>query len=270
MNNVKIKEITVSRSGVIPVAAYENLRPGYSMTVEPLNGASVESIIADCNAFLSRMFDAESNRAKADLIDKQYSNIRFYEKNGKKYPSVTSIIGWDKEWRVTEDELNQYASRGIVIEYLIEQFIKTGEWIDPTGVPSLREDVSVLMSGSLMMTWEQGSYKSFMATYNDEIIVEKFQGEVYNEENLYAGRYDILGDFDGIRSIMDIKSGGWDFRQLAAYAMCEQDVKQLVILPVGPTDNKCGYKKPVICDTVGKEFEEFLKARAKFKRRFGI
>jgi hypothetical protein len=29
-------------------------------------------------------------------------------------------------------------------------------------------------------------------------------------------------------------------------------------------------KKPVICDTIQTEYEEFLKARAKFKRRFGI
>ena len=32
----KIKEISASLSGVIPVASYENLRPNYSMTVEPI------------------------------------------------------------------------------------------------------------------------------------------------------------------------------------------------------------------------------------------
>ena len=270
IENAKIKEVTVSLSGVIPVAAYENLRPGFSITAEPINGESPEKIIAELQAYLHSVFENESNRGKADLIDKQYANIRFYERNGKKYPSVTSILGWDKEWRVTDDELRQYASRGNIVESMINVFISTGDWFDPTQVLSLREDVSVLMSGSLMMTWEQCSHKKFMETYQDKIQFEKFQGKVFNDEVLYAGTYDILGNFDGIRSIMDIKTGCFDMRQLAAYAICEKDIEQLVILPVGPTENKCGYKRPVICDTIQKEFEEFLKARAKFKQRFGI
>ena len=270
MDNVKVKEITVSLSGVIPVAAYENLRPGFSITVEPINGESVEKIIADCQQYLHTVFENESNRGKADLIDKQYSNIRFYEKDGKKYPSVTSIIGWDKEWKVTEDELRQYASRGTIVGEIVETNLKTGEWIDPTQVPSLREDVSILMSGSLMFTWEQCSHRAFLKQFAKQIKVEKTQETVFNDENLYAGTYDILGEYDGIKSLMDVKCGGWNMMQLAAYAVCEKGVEQLVILPVGPTDNKCGYKKPVVCDTIGKEFEEFLKARAKFKKRFGI
>uniref|UniRef100_A0A6M3KNB4 PD-(D/E)XK endonuclease-like domain-containing protein n=1 Tax=viral metagenome TaxID=1070528 RepID=A0A6M3KNB4_9ZZZZ len=269
--NMKVKEITVGLSGVIPVAAYENLRPSFSMTVEPINGESVENIIASCQQYLHTVFENESNRGKADLIDKQYSNIRFYEKNGKKYPSVTSILNWDKQWgKFTDDELSQYAARGNIMEALITEYIKTGEWIDPTQVPSLREDVSVLMGGNLMLTWEQCSHKAFMEQYKDKIEVEVFQGEVFNDEVLYAGTYDILGKFDGVHSIMDIKHGTFDMRQLAAYARCLEGIEQLVILPVGSTDNKCGYKRPVVCDTVQKEYEDFLKARAKFRSRFGI
>lgn len=270
LKNMKIKEITVSLSGVIPVAAYENLRPSFSITVEPIDRESPEKIVASLQQYLHAVFENESNRGKADLIDKQYSNIRFYEKDGKKYPSVTSILDWDKQWRVTADELRQYASRGTIIEAMIEEFLKIGEWIDPTQIPSLREDVSVLMSGSLMFTWENCSHIAFIQAYEDKIVVKKFQGEVFNDEALYAGTYDILGTFDSVRSIMDIKTGGFDMRQLAAYAICENDIEQLVILPVGPTDNKCGYKRPVVCDTIQKEFEEFLKTRAKFKQRFGV
>lgn len=270
MKNMKIKEITVSLSGVIPVAAYENLRPGFSITVEPINGEEPEKIIAELQQYLHTVFENESNRGKADLIDKQYSNIRFREKDGKKYPSVTSILGWDKDWHITDDELRQYASRGTIMDVIITEFLTTGKWIDPTQIQTLREDVSVLMSGSLMLTWEQCSHKSFMAQYQKKINVKKFHGTVFNDEALYSGEWDILGNYDGVRSIMDIKHGQFDMRQLAAYAICEKDIEQLVILPVGPTDNKSGYKRPVICDTIQKEFEEFLKARAKFKQRFGI
>lgn len=268
--NVKIKEITVSLSGVIPVAAYENLRPGFSITVEPLNNENPEKIIDSLQQYLHTVFEHESNRGKADLIDKQYANIRFREKNGKKYPSVTSILGWDKDWHITDDELRQYASRGTIMDAMITAFLSTGDWFDPTQPPSLREDVSILMSGNLMLTWEQCSHKAFMAQYRKKIEAEAFHGTVFNDEALYSGEWDILGKYDEIRSIMDIKHGQFDMRQLAAYAICEKDIEQLVILPVGPTDNKCGYKRPVICDTIQKEFEEFLKARAKFKQRFGI
>jgi len=270
IKNAKIKEITVSLSGVIPVAAYENLRPSFSITVEPLYDGDEEAIIAELQQYLHTVFENESNRGKADLIDKQYANIRFREKSGKKYPSVTSILSWDKDWHITNDELRQYASRGTIMDAMISNFLVSGEWFDPTQVPALREDVSILMSGSLMLTWEQCSHKAFMATYRKKIEAERFHGTVFNDEALYSGEWDILGKYDGVRSIMDIKHGQWDMRQLAAYAICEQDIKQLVILPVGPTDNKCGYKRPVVCDTIQKEFEEFLKARAKFKQRFGI
>lgn len=268
--DLKVKEITVGLSGVIPVAAYENLRPSFSMTVEPVNGEDPKEVVAVLQQYLHDVFEHESNRGKADLIDKQYANIRFYEKDGKKYPSVTSIIGWDKDWHVTEDELRQYGSRGSIMDVIVTEFLQTGKWIDPLTIPSLKEDVSILMSGSLRFTWETCSHKSFMEKYRNKIKAEKFQQAVFNDENLYAGMYDILGLFEGSKSIMDIKSGGFDMRQLAAYAICEKDIEQLVILPIGPTDNKCGHKKPIICNTIQAEFREFLKARAKFKQRFGI
>jgi len=266
---MKIKEINVSLSGVIPVAAYENLRPSFSITVEPENGEDRDKIITELRQYLHTIFDNEANRGKAELLDKQYTNIRFYD-NGKKYPSVTSILGWDKDWKITTDELQQYASRGNILEALVTQFLFTGKWIDPHQVPSLREDVAIVMGGSLGFNWDTCSYKLFMQKYGDKIKPEKVQGTVYNDETLYAGTYDILGTFEGKRSIMDIKSGGFDMRQLAAYAMCLEGIEQLVVLPVGPTDNQCGYKKPVICDTIQNEYREFLKARAKFRQRFGI
>jgi len=91
-----------------------------------------------------------------------------------------------------------------------------------------------------------------------------------NDELLYSGRYDIKGKFEGIPAIMDCKSGAFDMRQLAAYAVCEEGIKRLVVLPIGPTDNKCGYKKPVVCDAIKDEFKGFQRARAKFQLRFGI
>ena len=271
---MKPTKIHYGLSGVIPVASYENLRPSFDIECELGENEDFKKVFTEMQEYLHLLFEMESNRGKADLIDKQYSTVRFYERNGKKYPSVTSILNWDKQWSVNEDELRQYASRGTIVGYIVEQYLSRlhapDDWIDPTQVPSLREDVSILMSGSLMFTWEQCSHKAFIKQYGDKIKVEATQKTVYNDEAMYAGTLDILGEYDKIRSVMDVKCGGFDMRQLAAYAVCEEGIEQLVVLPVGPTDNKCGYKRPVICDTIQKEYEEFLKARAKFKNRFGV
>ena len=275
-DNSIVKEITVSLSGVIPVAAYENMRPGYSITVEPQNGSSPEKVITNCETLLHKMFENAANRAKADDIKRTYASLRWYEKDGKEYPSVTSILGWNvdmaKMCRMTPDELLQYACRGNIVEAMINEYLRHGEWLEPSMIPSIREDVAVLETGSLGMTWKVCSYKEFIAKFESKIKVEAIQKTVFNDEHLYAGTEDILGEYDGVKSVIDIKcrKGGWDMRQLAAYAKCEKDVKQIVIFPVGECDNVCGYKKPVICTTIQAEFEKFIIARAAFKRRFNI
>ena len=220
---------------------------------------------------LREMFDAEANRAKSDLIEKMYSKIRFYEKDGKKYPSVTSILGWDTDWKITEDELRQYASRGTVVHKLVEIFLKEGKWIDPQEIDELKEDVSILLGGSLGLSWSDCSYKEFFAKHLKDLKIISLEKEVINNEHLYAGRYDILAEFEGKKTLIDLKCGKTsDFRQLAAYSACEEGVEQLAIFPVGPTDNKTGYMKPKICDTIKAEFGEFVKARIKFRNRFGV
>ena len=283
---MKIKEINVSRSGVIPVASYENLRPGYSITVELDENDNKEKVVTDLNEYLRKMFEVEAHRCKAEWLSKLYENIRWYPRNGQQFPSVTSILflcgqtdpktfwitdhdsGQKRE--MTSDELQQYASRGNVIEARVEHFLTTGKWVDPNTLVPCRDDIEILTSGNLHLSWSDGSCKAFFAEFGGKIKVETFQKTVYNDEHLYAGTMDILGTFENKRTVFDIKSGAFDMRQLAAYAACEEKIKQLVVLPVGPTDNKCGYKKPVICTTIANEFQGFLHARAKFRQRFGL
>jgi hypothetical protein len=268
---MRTKEIIVSLSGTIGTAPYENYKPGFSITMELIDGDDEELAFQKARDTLRNLMQQEVNRAKVDLIEKQYSNMRFRERNGKKYPSVTSILNWDKEWAVTEDQLRQYASRGTIVHKILEIYLKEGKWVDPNEVKELKEDIAILMGGSMGFHWNDCSYKAFMEKHRELITVEMLEKEIYNDELLYSGRYDIKGMYDGKKSIMDFKTGtSWDMRQLAAYAICEPDIEQLVILPVGATTNKCGYMKPIICDTVQNEFKEFAKARAKFKERFGI
>jgi hypothetical protein len=268
---MKIKEVKAAISGVIPIASYENLKPYYEISADLAEGEDVDACMKQLESILRWHFDQASNRAKADVIEKQYAGIRFYEKDGKKYPSVTSILGWNIDWKISEDELQQYSSRGNIIHKMIEIFLQTKKWPDPLEIPELENDIATLMAGSKKLTWQDCSYEKAIDEVMADIKVMQLEGDMFNDEHLYAGRADLYCLYKGKKTIMDFKSGSTtDMRQLAAYAACKEGIEQLVIVPVGPTENKSGIKKPVICTNIDKEFKGFLYARAKFRERFGI
>lgn len=269
---MKIKEIEVSLSGTIPSGAYENMKPGFRMVIEIQEGENEQVAFSDGRACLRDMFEQEVNRAKVDMIDKVYDNIRFYEHEGKKYPSVTSILGWDKDWRITEDELNQYASRGTIVHRLIEVYLTEKIWAKPEELADLTEDVAIVMGGSKKLHWDDCSYKAFFEAHGKDIEITEMEKEVINTEIGYGGRLDAVGTYKGEPAIFDWKTGSvHDFRQLSAYASClDMPVKALVIAPVGKTDNKSGVMKPKVTNALESEFKAFKKARNIFKRRFGI
>ena len=268
---MKIKGIKASLSGVIPIASYENLRPHYEIVAEVEEGDDVNAEFKKLKAVLRWHFEQEGNNAKADLIEKQYQNIRFYEKDGKKFPSVTSITGWNVDWKISEDELQQYASRGTIIHKLVELYLSEGSWADPLEIPDLENDVATLMAGSKKLSWKDCSYQKALDGIIGDLKVLQQEQEVYNEEHLYAGRADLVCLYKGKQTVIDFKAGTTtDMRQLAAYAACLEGIEQLVIVPVGPTDNKSGFKKPIVCTDLAGEYKKFLYARAKFRERFGI
>ena len=269
---MKIKEINYSISGVVPVASYQNLKPFFSATAELQEGDDIEEAFKALRDKLKTMFDAEALNAKAEYIEQMYSRLRFYTlPSGKKVPSVTSVLGWDNFWRITEDELQQYGAIGHIIHKMIEEYIKTGKWIDPVYDEDLKPEVATVYSGNLGLNWEDYSYKAFMEKHYVDFKIEKTEIEVHNEEQLYAGRADAVGLYKGWRSLIDWKSGASrDFRQLAAYAVCFEGIEQMVICPVGKTQNKSGVINPIVEINIPKYYQQFLKARIAFRRRFGV
>ncbi len=267
---MKIKEIQVGLSGTIPVAPYENLKPSFSMTIEP-DGRPIDECFQEARDKIHQLFDMEANRAKIDLIEKQYQTIRFREKDGKKYPSVTSITDFDKDWKISDDELMQYGARGNIVHVLIEHYIKTGEWADVEKLPQIKEDIIVVAKGSLGLKWQDCTYQKFFEQFGKDFEIKKTEIEVFNDTHLYSGRYDAMGLYKGKPSIIDFKSGSsYHFKQLAAYAVCEEGIEQLVICPVGISKNKSGYIKPSVTENIKDNFKMFLKDRAKFRQRFGV
>lgn len=270
VDTFRVVEMSVSLSGVIPTAPYENLRPGFTMTVQPKRNADTNKIITHCENLLHKRFALVEARGTADLLEKQCENIKWREKGGLKYPRVTSVTDFDITWRIPHFELVQYAARGKILHWLMAEYFKTGKWKDPTKEESLRDSISILLGGSKKFHWDDCSHRIFMKQYAKDIEIIKFNQIVFNEEHFYSGEYDFLGMVNGKKSIIDVKSGDYKLMQLAAYAACEEGIEQLVVLPVGPCDNKSGYYRIVINDAIKDHFKDFLRQRKAFKERFGL
>jgi hypothetical protein len=279
---MKIKEVTYAKSGVIAKAAYENLRPSYSFTAELDKEDNVEDVLKHLKGIVDNQFELDEYTAKVSLVEKQFANMRLYPVNGFKYPSITSVLGWDKDWYISEGELSQYGAIGTIIHKVFEDAIinyqKTGEliWKEPEEFPELQKEISMVRGGSLQLDWNDYSYKTFGNEYIPKLgKICAMEETVANDEIKTAGTLDILAPFGDKLSIIDLKSGAYDFRQLAFYGntwsvLNGKDVEQMVIFPLGKTDNKSGYKKPIINTDIAGEWKEMLKARETFKKRFGI
>ena len=165
---------------------------------------------------------------------------RFYlAENGKKYPSVTTVLGWKKkdgliEWRkrVGEEEANRIsrraADRGTRLHNVCEKFLLN----DPD-----------FLDGTDILT--QDMFNSIYPILRDRVDdLYAIENSLYSDALGVAGRVDCIGRFDDKKSIIDFKTStsqkreDWIhdyFMQTAIYAvMCEErtgiSVPNLVII----------------------------------------
>ena len=279
--DVKEFECSATWGGVISDAPYENCRPSFTDTIKftaPKDGDMV-SVLGNVRDILTvglkEKFDVMRNNLKAEAVAMEYDSIRFRELGGLQYPSVTSITGWAKDFHITDIELEQYGCRGTIVHFLVEHFCRTGEWLTlrDAAANGYEEEATIMHKGGLGLTLDDLSYKKFFEGNRKDFEFDEFEKTIFNREHLYCGRLDAIGRYKGVKSIIDFKTGSsWEMAQLAAYAMGDgiDGIEQLVICPVGKTDNKCGYMKPVIELNVQGAFDNFLKLRSKFKKRFGV
>ena len=276
----KIK-IYAGISGVIPNGSYQNLKPSLlreeeipdcHMTDEEIEGRQKE-LYAKCY----RQFADIEVQAVVDRIKKERQDFRFVKSpSGKMLPSVTSIINYDADFFVSDDELKQYASQGNVIDARVKHYIKTGEWIDPAKLQDIWTDLVILRKGSLKLGVDVGDFPSFLKKYpiDGMAVCVRF----FNEEHEYTGE----GDFVGIPRIKDVKEIPTVFdvkrtpdthkngMQLAAY--CKgYGIEQGIIVPLNGKTQQ-GYSKPVIYNKEKLEgyFKMFLRKRKDFFKRYSI
>lgn len=289
-------EISASFTGVIPTGSFQNEKPMFHVkeTIEEdgyeTTGMPDERIKERQKQLHQMCYDQFKRQAEISYqqrIADTYKNIRFYDgKDGIKYPSVTSIIGWDDDFYMSPDELAQYASRGTIIHKQVEIFLHTGEWKEPKEIPEIYPDLVIVKNGNLNLEIDDVDFRQFYKDYPFKVI--ELEKTLINHEHRYGGRMDIKCVIDSdnkgkwekmegvlfdVPTILDIKTGQVDktkhMKQQTAYAKCDEEVKQFGIIPL-TKDNKCGYSRPFIETNTDKYWSLFLKDREQFKNRYGV
>ena len=161
---------------------------------------------------------------------------RFYDIDGKNYPSVTSVLSLRKtegltKWResigekVANFEMRRCANRGKSLHTLVEQYLNNE-------TPSIR-DVLPLGLFKLM--------KPYLDQINNIRLVEEI---MYSPNLTIAGQVDCVAEYNGKLSVIDFKTANKErieewvdnyFLQCTAYSMMyaetyNESIEQIVVL----------------------------------------
>lgn len=198
---------------------------------------------------------------------KKVDGFRFYDIDGKAYPSVTSVLGIKKKaelqgWRekigenVANWEMGRAARRGKATHLLVEQYLK-GMTPSERGVLPL------------------GLFK-LLKPYIDQIDnIHMLETIMYSPKLTIAGQVDCIAEYNGKLSVIDFKTANKErqeswidnyFLQTTAYAQMYEEtygksIDQIVILLAsedGSVQNFIKEKKDYM-DPLMKSIDEFYK-----------
>ena len=198
---------------------------------------------------------------------KKVDGFRFYDIDGKAYPSVTSVLGIKKKaelqgWRekigenVANWEMGRAARRGKATHLLVEEYLK-GKTPSERGVLPL------------------GLFK-LLRPYIDQIDnIHLLETIMYSPKLTIAGQVDCVAEFNGKLSVIDFKTANKErqeswinnyFLQTTAYAQMYEEtfgksIDQIVILLAsedGSVQNFIKEKKDYMTPLM-KSIDEFYK-----------
>jgi genome maintenance exonuclease 1 len=174
------------------------------------------------NNFLHKPIEID-NKLKEVTVDGK----RFYETPGGIFPSVTSVVGWDKqnffaEWRrKNPEESKRVLARGTKLHSIIESYLNNEEIDFDNMLPN---------------------FKVLFNQIKPEL--DKIQNIVAIETPLWsktlglAGRTDCIAEYDGKLSIIDFKASSKEkrkqdvesyFTQATAYALMFQERTGIIV-----------------------------------------
>ena len=169
-------------------------------------------------------------------VGKKVNGFRFYEIDGKAYPSITTVLSIRskeglQKWRdsigekVANWEMNRAARRGKATHTLVEQYIKNE-------TPSIRD---VLPLGLFRL----------LKPYIDQVDnIHCLETIMYSKKLTIAGQVDCIAEYNGKLSVIDFKTANKErredwienyFLQTSAYAIMYEEIfgkpiEQIVIL----------------------------------------
>ncbi len=291
-------EIYAGFTGVIPTGQFENEKPSFGLT-ERIEYSEDEAVPPDAfikerqrvlTDYCFQQFKLREQITNSERIAKLHQNIRFYPvDDGRRFPSVTSIINWDDDFRMPPDLSAQYMAKGTIVDKQVEIFLTTGKWLDPSEIPEVYPETVIVNGGSLCLKTDDVDFRAFYKEYPFKVI--SLQNKRVNMVHEYGGRDDVKciiesknkGKWEKIEgilydtpTILDVKTGTIVeekyFKQQAAYMACDPEVKQIGLIPL-TNKNQQGFSKPLVVSDekeINKYMELFLRDRANFKKRYGI
>ena len=260
-------ELTYSNSAKVNMGDYEQISPMYSEKLI-IDSDGIEINISE---EFGKMRDLVDTQLRSNIENiknakkaKEIGSFRFYERNGLKYVSVTSVLNPEPKTLEEEARLKPYGDRGTALHRIFAHLIETTELSSPT----LKEKELCSTVGGF------GGYE-FWFDGDKRFDFRLSEIEVFDDELLVGGRYDADGFFMKRPALFDLKSGSLDKTgldkakmQLAEYNACLEIPKEvLVILPLGPKAKK----EPIVIE--GEEIKVyrdlFLLKRKAFKDKYG-
>jgi len=180
---------------------------------------------------------------------KKVDGFRFYDIDGKAYPSVTTVLGIRKKeelqkWRdsigekVANWEMGRAARRGKATHLLVEQYLK-GD------TPSVRDVLPL------------GLFK-LLRPYVDQINnIHCLETIMYSKKLTIAGQVDCIAEYNGKLSVIDFKTAYKErqesrienhFFQTTAYALMYEElfgksIEQIVVLLAAEDGTVASYIK---------------------------
>lgn len=171
--------------------------------------------------FNFKKFNHKLISISGSLKEVEIDGKRFYETPEGTFPSVTSVVGFEKqkffaEWRKNNpDESKRVTSRGTKFHSLLEKYI-TNEEIDVDNMHSMQKSLFTLIKPEVDKI--------------DNIVA--IETPLWSKTLGLAGRTDCIADYDGKLSIIDFKASSKEkrkqdidnyFAQATAYALMFQE-----------------------------------------------
>jgi len=180
-----------------------------------------------------KQFKHIDKNLKTELLSEENDTGRYYVTPEGKYPSVTTVTGWEKrkffaEWRRNNpEEAKRTTNRGNKLHSLIEKYLNN-EQLDKKEIDPFTLDLFLQMKKDV-----------------DKIDnIHALEQPLYSKLLKLAGRVDCIAEFDGDLSIIDFKGSTKTkrkedienyFMQATAYSIMWKErtgvpIKKLIIL----------------------------------------